>query len=147
VRAGFRRVRRVVPRSARAGAVLRGGRGRKGVTIQTQNRALVERACPVCGSRDDSHVLADSTFDPARLDGFAYASRKLPEYQHHRLVACPICDVVYASPAPTAESLVRSYAEADYDSAVEATLAAETYERLLRPLLARLPDRDGAIDV
>jgi SAM-dependent methyltransferase len=108
---------------------------------------LLERACPVCGSEDRSRLLADSTFDPRRLDRFAYASRKTPDYMHHRLVVCPVCDLVYATPAPTAETLARAYSGAAYDSAAEARLAARTYERLVRPLVERLPDCDGAIDV
>jgi SAM-dependent methyltransferase len=113
----------------------------------TQQLELIDRACPVCGSQDRSHVLAEANFDPARLGRFSFASRKLPEYMHYRLVVCPVCELVYASPAPTPESLVRSYDEAGYDSAGEALLAARTYESVLRPVLDRLPDRDGAIDI
>jgi SAM-dependent methyltransferase len=108
---------------------------------------LVERPCPVCGSNDQSHVLAQENLNPSRLDRFSFGSRKLPEYMHYRLVECPVCDLVYASPAPTAESLARSYTEAGYDSAREARFAASTYESLVRKHLDRLPDRDGAIDI
>jgi SAM-dependent methyltransferase len=109
--------------------------------------ALVERACPICGSTDRSHILAEANIDPDRLGRFSFASRKLPEYMHYRLVVCPVCDLAYASPAPTPDSLVRSYGEADYDSAHEARLAARTYAGVLGPVLSRLPDRDGALDI
>lgn len=105
------------------------------------------RSCPVCGSGDESRVFAEARFDLARLDRHAFASRKLPEYMHFRLVQCPTCDLVYASPVPSAEGLARAYDEAAFDSAAEARAAAATYGRLLEPLLRRLPDLGTAIDV
>lgn len=105
------------------------------------------RTCPVCGSGDDSRVFAEARYDLAALDRHAFASRKLPEYMHYRLVRCPTCDLVYASPAPSAEGLARAYDEAAFDSAEEARCAARTYGRLLGPILRRLPDRATAIDV
>jgi hypothetical protein len=59
---------------------------------------MVSRDCPVCSSADASRVFAEANFDFARLDRFAFASRKLPEYMHYRLVSCSDCDLLYASP-------------------------------------------------
>ena len=39
----------------------------------------VDRSCPLCGSADQSHVVAESNIDLTKLDGFAFASRKKPE--------------------------------------------------------------------
>ena len=105
------------------------------------------RSCPVCGNGDESRIFAEARYDLARLDAHAFASRKLPEYMHYRLVLCPTCDLVYASPVPSAEGLARAYDEAAFDSAEEARCAARTYGRLLGPLLGRLPDLGTAIDV
>ena len=65
----------------------------------------------------------------------------------HRLVACPVCDTVYASPAPAASALAGAYEEAAFDSGEEASFAAATYARLVRRLLPRLPAEGGALDV
>jgi SAM-dependent methyltransferase len=108
---------------------------------------LVARPCPVCGSSDDRRVVAEAHVDASRLDRFAFASRKLPEYMHHRLVLCPVCQLLYASPVPTLEALASAYQAADFGSATEAGYAARTYGRLLRPALGRLPDRQGALDI
>jgi SAM-dependent methyltransferase len=108
---------------------------------------MVPRACPLCGSTDQSTVVAESTVDASRLDRFAFSSRKVPEYMHHRLVACPVCDVVYASPVPAGEALASAYAEAAFDTSTESSYASLTYGRLLAPVLSRLPDLDGAIDI
>jgi SAM-dependent methyltransferase len=108
---------------------------------------MVSRSCPLCGSTDDARVFAEANFDPSRLDAFAFASRKLPEYMHYRLVLCPACDLLYANPAPTLESLARSYHEAAFDTGEEAHWASRTYERFLPPIVARLPDLAGAIDI
>ena len=64
-----------------------------------------------------------------------------------RLVRCPRCDLVYASPVPAAEALAAAYETAAFDSAVEARFAATTYIEALHPLLAALPDRAGALDI
>ena len=69
---------------------------------------MAARPCPICGSADESHVYSDAHFDLARLDEFAFASRKIPEYMHYRLITCPVCDLLYASPAPGLEALARS---------------------------------------
>src|SRR5436309_1626238 len=67
--------------------------------LKIQNSELSEmvaRACPVCASTDASHVYAEANFNVAKLDEYAFASRKMPEYMHHRLIECPTCDLVYA---------------------------------------------------
>jgi len=108
---------------------------------------LGARACPLCGSTDDGQVFADARFDTASLDGFAFASRKRPELMRLRLVSCPACDLVYASPVPTAEALARAYKDAAFDSAVEARYAAGTYAEALGEVFPTLPDRVGALDI
>jgi len=98
---------------------------------------MTSRACPVCGS-ETATVFAEQKIDPAALDGFAFASRKQPEYMHYRLVACPVCDLIYASPAPGPETLAGAYLTAGFDSSEESRWAARTYRSLLRPVLASL---------
>jgi SAM-dependent methyltransferase len=105
------------------------------------------RACPVCGSTDETRVFAPANIDPDALNAFSFASRKLPEYMHARLIECPRCDVVYANPAIAAEALASAYEEAAFDSAEEAGFAARTYGCYLRRILPHLPDRDGALDI
>ncbi|MDQ6797963.1 MAG: class I SAM-dependent methyltransferase [Actinomycetota bacterium] len=108
---------------------------------------LRPRACPLCGSGDDSVVVAEADIDVERLDQFAFASRKVPELMHHRLVACPTCDLVYASPAPTPESLEAAYGEAGFDSSEEARCASATYADLVKDLLPTLPPAGGVLDI
>jgi SAM-dependent methyltransferase len=92
-------------------------------------------------------VFAEQQLDLATLDQSAFASRKRPEHMRLRLVHCPVCDLVYASPVPLADALTRAYEDAAFDSAEEAGYAARTYARELEPLLAALPDRNGALDI
>lgn len=108
---------------------------------------MISRSCPLCGSSDSGRIFAEANFQMDRLDGFAFASRKLPEYMHYRLVDCPGCDLLYASPLPHADYLAQGYSEAAYDSGVEARFAAATYAGLLPGIAARLPDRHGALDI
>jgi SAM-dependent methyltransferase len=108
---------------------------------------MVDRSCPVCGSRDERQVFAEAKFDAARLDRFAFASRKVPEHMHHRLIACPTCDTLYSSPVPDLESLADAYREAAFDSSDEAGYAARTYGRLIDALGARVPRDAGALDI
>ncbi|MBI4425122.1 MAG: class I SAM-dependent methyltransferase [Elusimicrobia bacterium] len=105
------------------------------------------RPCPGCGSADDSRVFAERNVEPAQLDRLSYASRKTPEYLHHRLVSCPGCGLVYASPAPAAEELVRAYQDAGFDAGEESGRAAEVYAEELGRFLEALPDRRGALDI
>jgi SAM-dependent methyltransferase len=109
---------------------------------------MASRACPVCGS-EAATVFAEQRIDPAALDGFAFASRKQPEYMHYRLVACPVCDLIYASPAPGPETLAGAYVTAAYDSSEESRWAARTYRGLLRPVLASLGETGlgSALDI
>jgi SAM-dependent methyltransferase len=109
--------------------------------------ALKTRACPLCGSEDERRVFAEADFDLGRLDRFAFASRKLPEYMHLRLVECPVCDLLYASPVPDRDVLSRLYDDAAFDASDESHAAARTYARLLRPVLDRLPERGAALDI
>jgi SAM-dependent methyltransferase len=106
---------------------------------------LTERPCPVCGPGAPFRVVAESNFDPAKMNAFSFASRKLPELMHHRLLRCRSCDALYASPAPKPGEVAKAYAAAEFDSGEEAGLAADTYARelLARPLFSRA----GALDI
>jgi SAM-dependent methyltransferase len=113
----------------------------------TNDIPMIARPCPLCGSTDDSKIFADAQIDTSKLSGFAFASRKLPDFMHHRLVKCPDCDLVYSSPIPHIETLTQAYVEADYDSGEEARCAAHTYGQYLKQFVDRLPDRVGALDI
>jgi SAM-dependent methyltransferase len=108
---------------------------------------MISRPCPLCGSSDTSCIFAEADFDIERLDSFAFASRKMPEYMHYRLVECPTCDLLYANPLPNEDYLAEGYSEAAYDSGVEAHYAAATYGVILSTFIAQLPDRHGALDI
>jgi len=107
---------------------------------------LHARACPVCGSSIAREV-APANVDFSRLDGFAFASRKLPEYMHFRLVVCEACDLLYSSPAPARAALEQAYESASFDASDESRYAAATYAAFLPGIARRLPDREGALDI
>jgi SAM-dependent methyltransferase len=96
---------------------------------------------------NSSAVFAEARFDPAQLDQFAFASRKIPEYMHHRLLRCSACDLVYASPVPDLSNFQSFYEQAAFDSQKEAGLAAKTYAQLINSFAAKLPNREGALDI
>ena len=108
---------------------------------------LVSRPCPLCESTDESRIFTEADFDFDKLDAFAFASRKLPEYMHYRLIECGTCDALYASPVPTMDGLAEAYHEAAFDSQEEARLAARTYGTFLSDIKKRLPDTRGALDI
>ncbi len=107
----------------------------------------VQRPCPVCGSTDESRVYAQENFDRAKFNAYSFASRKIPEYMHARLIECPECDLVYANPLLDLGSLETAYQEAAFDSGREAAYAAATYGRLLPEIKRQLPDCDSALDI
>ncbi len=107
---------------------------------------LSERACPGCSS-SESEPFADANIDAEALDAFAFASRKIPEYMHHALVVCRQCDLLYANPAPDGSSLEAQYRDAAFDASDASRYAAATYARFLPAIAARLPDRNGALDI
>ena len=107
---------------------------------------LSERLCPICGT---SHAkeFAQPKFDLSRLDEFAFASRKQPEFMHYRLSECKNCDLVYANPAPNSAALEQAYDSAAFDTSAESSSAARTYAIYLKSILDDLTDRDGALDI
>lgn len=108
---------------------------------------MISRSCPLCGSSDTSNIFADANYTIERLDSFAFASRKTPEFMHYRLVDCPACDLLYATPLPSEEYLINGYGEAAYDSSIEAHYAAATYADILSTFVEQLPARHGALDI
>jgi SAM-dependent methyltransferase len=108
---------------------------------------MIDRKCPLCAAAGRSREFAKAAFDPAQMGGFAFASRKMPEYMHYRLLLCRQCELLYASPVPEAGSLIEEYQAAAYDSGREARYAAKTYIALTKRILNRLPDRAGALDI
>ena len=107
---------------------------------------LRDRSCPVCGD-DVQRVAYPARIDEARLDRFAFASRKLPEFMHLRLLECPTCSVLYASPALAPEFLAEAYRKAGYDSNEEARFAAASYAARLPSILDALGDLDVAVEI
>jgi len=109
--------------------------------------AWVDRSCPLCGSVEQSHVVAESNIDLSKLDKFAFASRKKPEYMHPRLIECPSCSLLYGSPVLSPETLADAYRDAAFDGGNEARQASETYTREVRKIMRRLPDLNGSLDI
>ena len=108
---------------------------------------LRERRCPVCGADCSANLFAEANYDPAKLDAFAYASRKTPEGMHPRLVRCDACDLIYATPVPAMEALADAYEAAAFDSGEESARAAQTYIAHVMRAARTLPDRAGALDI
>ena len=94
------------------------------------NLTLFPRNCPLCGG-NGFKVFAESTIDERKLTSSSFASRKLPEYMHPRMVECNSCGMLYANPALQHETLGEAYKEASFDGQLESLLAARTYRRLL----------------
>ena len=109
--------------------------------------AREDRVCPLCRTGAHSRLFADARFDPSRVTDMSYSSRKPPERMHHRLLECASCDLVYASPIPSVESLNDAYHDAAYDSTLEARYAAVTYRQILDRIVGKLPDLRGAVDI
>jgi SAM-dependent methyltransferase len=107
---------------------------------------FVPRSCPLCGG-EDARVIVEATLDEGRLSASAFASRKLPEYMHSRMVECNGCGMLYANPVLRQETLAKAYKDASFESGAESRLAAVTYRAILEPHLAALPSRNSALDI
>ena len=66
---------------------------------------------------------------------------------HYRLLECGRCDLLYANPLPTRESLEAAYREAAFDSGEEARYASDAYAGFLPAIMAKLPQRAAALDI
>lgn len=106
-----------------------------------------DRDCPLCATKAQSTLFAESNVRAEELDQFAFASRKLPEYMHGRLLECSHCDMLYSSPALDPGVLADCYRDADFDSGLESEYAARTYARLLEPIRPALPKPLSVLDI
>lgn len=104
------------------------------------------RACPGCGEEGAGRVFTEQRIDPAALDEFAFASRKVPEFFSLRLIVCARCALVYAPSVPDGAHLERAYRAAAFDSAEEGECAARSYAAALEPLLAGVA-RGAALEI
>ena len=107
----------------------------------------VSRHCPLCGPDGESRLFAESNINLEQLDGFAFASRKLPEYMHARLMECGGCGILYGNPVLSPGVLAAAYQTADFDSGGEADYASSSYAKQIRNILPLLPDLNGALDI
>ena len=106
------------------------------------------RSCPSCESPSDgASLFLSENITPEKISGFSFASRKLPEYMCHRMVRCPVCDLVYAEKPPTEVVLAESYHAASYDSSEEADDAARAYILAIQGALARLENKGAALEI
>lgn len=107
---------------------------------------MQERACPIC-RRGSGQVWLEQKFDPARLDRFAFSSRKLPELMRFPLALCESCDLVFAQSIPASEWISAGYRDAAFDAGIESTFAAQAYAAALRRVLAASAPRQAALDI
>jgi SAM-dependent methyltransferase len=109
----------------------------------------VARVCPLCGSgRANAVPFLEGNIDKRKIDGSSFASRKTPEYMSHAMLRCLSCDLAYVERPPSEAVLAASYHAADFDSAGEAEDAADTYARVISPVLERLSGRrDSALEI
>lgn len=107
----------------------------------------VARNCPLCGSGEQSTVFAESNFEAGKLDEFAFASRKFPEYMHPRLMQCLPCDILYANPAISLDAAGTAYRDAAFDAAAESHSASLTYRKVIEHLATRFVDLSAALDI
>ena len=63
------------------------------------------------------------------------------------ILECLDCDVLYSTPVPPFEDLLNLYRQASFDSRKEAGQASKTYGHYLKKIAAKLPGREGAIDI
>ncbi|MEY2724157.1 MAG: hypothetical protein RLZZ458_24 [Planctomycetota bacterium] len=105
-----------------------------------------QRSCPICGTAEYSRVYAERNIDESQLSSFSFASRKVPEYMHHRLQHCERCDLLFAVPQESL-NLGEAYEQASFDSGRESAFAAVTYRRVLGAVLRGLPHREGLLDI
>jgi SAM-dependent methyltransferase len=113
--------------------------------MQLSQRA--QRNCPVCGaSPDTAQIFFDEHLDSAKMNGFSFASRKVPEYLCYQMVRCPACDLVYVDRPPSQQALAEVYHAAEYDSSEEADDAAAAYAHVLQPALNGL-DLERALEI
>jgi SAM-dependent methyltransferase len=108
---------------------------------------LQRRSCPVCAHSGPFAVFAEARLDPTRLSEYSYASRKVPELMHLRLVECGRCDLLFADAIPDEGELTAAYRSAAFDSREEAQWASRTYGGLVDRLVDRLPSREAALDI
>ncbi len=111
------------------------------------NLSWESRSCPLCGSTAEGKVIVESNVEPGRLTEFAFASRKLPEYMHSRMVECADCGLLYGNPAVSSDSGLSAYKEAAFDSSQESRFAALTYARFIAEQLDRIASREKALDI
>jgi len=107
---------------------------------------MQDRACPLCGQRSE-RVWLEQKFDPARLDSFAFSSRKLPELMRFPLALCEDCDLVFAQCIPGSEWISAGYRAAAFDAGVESLFAAETYAAAATRMLPAATRRRAALDI
>ena len=98
--------------------------------------SLKKRNCPICGGNAAlSKPFLERKLNEEKLNEFSFSSRKTPENMCYSLVACSVCDVIYANESPDQEQIGDAYHQAAYDSKEEARHAAEAYEKNLLPHL------------
>ena len=108
----------------------------------------LQRSCPVCGTGHEGATLFfENNIDPQKLSSFSFASRKVPEFMCHRLVQCPICELVYANQPPSEEELSHAYHASHYDSSEEANDAAASYIQAMQPTFLRMAHKHSALEI
>jgi SAM-dependent methyltransferase len=103
--------------------------------------------CPICNSNKSTKLQAEANYDKAQLDSYAFASRKLPEYMHHKIIECTACRLLFCVDIPDAKTLHTLYKDAAYDSANEAKTASNTYMKYLNKFAVKTSSKNRAMDI
>ncbi len=106
-----------------------------------------QKTCPVCGS-DASQTIRQATFDPAKLnsDDFRITDNR---YGHcWTFKRCRQCRMVYSSPAPQAQDLIRFYSLLDdQEYGAEADGRAKNFRTILETLQKNVRQGSRLLDI
>lgn len=96
--------------------------------------------CPAC--LDLGKLKYPEKIDPSLFTDLTFASRKRPELMHYELYECKNCKSLFTNRDVDLINLLSSYEQADYDSNIEASFAAQTY---IKNIKKALPGFSGSV--
>ena len=108
---------------------------------------LVHNYCPICGNKNDYHIVYHTNFKSSDINQTIFSARRLPDRIHYQIVKCQECGLVRSNPTAQSSILNNLYRVSKFNYSEEIDNLINTYTNHLLSTLRKISNKDNILEI
>ena len=108
---------------------------------------LVHNYCPICGNKNDYHIVYHKNFKSSDINQTIFSARRLPDRIHYQIVKCQECGLVRSNPTAQSSILNNLYRVSKFNYSEEIDNLINTYTNHLLSTLRKISNKDNILEI